>query len=170
MQIQGAESIEIGEARMATRNGVAIMLLNLMTLGIFGAIWWYQVNRELRDYSQAVTRPFRNSPAGALILFLLWPLAWWPILLTTYITARRIRTVQEWVEAPKRVSPLVATLLALVPLLVPQALYLQNALNDAWLRAKAGAGPPPDYTVAGGGQELLARQLDAGRGDGHRFG
>jgi hypothetical protein len=168
VQIQGAESIEVGDARVATRNGVAIMLLSLLTLGIWGAIWWYQVNRELRDYSQAVTRPFRNSPVVAVILFVLWPLAWFPLLLTTYVTARRVRTVQEWVEAPKQISPIVATLLAFVPILVPQAYYLQNALNDAWLRAKDGAGPPPDYTVAGGMQEQLARELDWKRSGGRR--
>ncbi len=163
MQITTAETITVGNASVATRNAVATWLLTFLTLGIFGIWWWYQVNRELRDYSRAVTRPFQISPVLAALMFALWPAALVWTMLTTYMGARRIRHAQEWVEAPNPVSPIVATLL--VPLLFAQAIYLQNALNDVWRRAGAGAGPPPDYTLASGQGEQLRRQSEIGGAD-----
>jgi ABC-type sulfate transport system permease subunit len=163
MQITTAETITVGDATVATRNAVAIWLLTFLTLGIFGIWWWYQVNRELRDYSLAVTRPFAISPVLAAVLFALWPAGIVWTMLTTYMGARRIRHAQEWVEAPKHLSPIVAALL--VPLLFAQTIYLQNALNDVWRRAAAGAGPPPDYTFASGQGEQLRRQSEIGEAD-----
>lgn len=41
-----------------TRGPVAVWLLTLVTLGIYGMVWYYKVNRELRDYNgQIEVRP-----------------------------------------------------------------------------------------------------------------
>ncbi len=161
MHVTKPESITIGRATVATRNPVALWILTFLTLGIWGIVWWYQVNRELRDYSEAVARPFGNVPVAATVCALLYWVAFWPGMISVFVTARRVRTVQDWVEAPGRAAPIVAALL--FPLLFAHTWYLQRALNDAWLRAREGAGPPPDYTVASGQGERLATQTEIDR-------
>jgi Na+/H+ antiporter NhaC len=142
--------------KVTVRNPVALWLVVVITLGIWGAVWWYQINRELRDYSRAVKRPLDNSPVLATVLFALWPLALIPAIVTVVFTAGRIRTVQEWFGA-KGVSRVIAALLLLVLFL--HAFYLQRALNDLWRRAEHEGPPPPDYAVASGQEQRLASEV-----------
>jgi hypothetical protein len=141
VEVVKPEQVSIGEARVTIRSPVAVWILSFFTLGIYMVIWWYQVNRELRDYSHAVGRPFRASPVLATVLIALWPLAFLPGMVSVFVTARRVRTVEEWVEAPGRIVPVLAVLL--FPLLFISSWYVQRALNGAWRRAKQGAGPKP---------------------------
>jgi hypothetical protein len=141
VQVVKPEEVAIGAARVTIRNPVAVWILSFFILGIYMVVWWYQVNRELRDYSQAVGRPFRASPALAAVLVALWPVAFLPGMVTVFVTARRVRKVEEWVDAPGRIVPVLAVLL--FPLLFASSWYVQRALNETWRRAKQGAGPPP---------------------------
>lgn len=143
-----AQNIQLGRAQVATRNPWGLWLLIIITLGIWGVVWWYQINREMRDYSEAVGRPFGNSPVLATLavipgaLFVI-PVGWIFILplLTLLFTARRLREVQSWISPEeKHVNPLLAILLAI--LLWSHSVYFQKALNEAWLRAGSGKGPP----------------------------
>ncbi len=140
MQIQRARELELSGARVQTRNPMALWLVVLITLGIWGIVWWYQINRELRDYSHGAGKPFHNSPVVDTIVMALYPLALVTGVLATFITGRRVRHVQEW-TAPggSKVSALLAAVLFLVFFL--HVIYLQRALNRAWLDAEAGRGP-----------------------------
>jgi hypothetical protein len=140
----------------ATRNPVASWLLVFLTLGIGGVVWIYVVNRELRDYSMAIGRPFGNSPVAAAILAALWPLAFIPTLIAVWLTARRVRTAQQWTGTPGRVHPVLATLLVFA--LFAHVWYLQHALNGAWEAAASGAEPGEDYTEASGTAQQIATQ------------
>jgi hypothetical protein len=137
---------------------VALWVLTFFTLGIWGVVWSYQVNRELRDYSSAVTRPFRNLPWLAAVAFALWPLAWFPLVLTAFFTAHRVRTVQSW-SGDEGVSRVLAAVLSV--LLFLHVLYLQRALNDAWKDAQRTGPPSQDYTVASGEAEHLVERTRA---------
>jgi hypothetical protein len=156
MQITRPERIKVGNATMTVRNPVALWILTLLTLGIWGVVWAYQVSRELRDYSEAVTRPFQNFPVLTALLVALYPIALIPGILAAYMISRRVRTVQEWTETPGRVVPILGALLFVV--LFAHIIYVQRGLNDAWAGAKAGRGPEPDYAVASGHAEEVARR------------
>lgn len=158
MQITQAREVAQGEARMTIRSPVAVWVLSFVTLGIWAVVWTYQSTRELRDYSQAVTRPFSASPIVAAALAAAWPLAFLPGMLGAFLNARRVRTVEDWVDRPQRASGLLAAVL--FPLLFAHTLYLQRRLNDVWSRVEEGHGPPPDYAAATGGQQRIADKAD----------
>jgi hypothetical protein len=158
VQITQPRKIARGEATMTIRSPVAVWVLSFVTLGIWAVVWTYQVTRELRDYSQAVTRPFNASPVVAGALAAAWPLAFLPGMLGAFLNARRVRTVEDWVDRPRRASGLLAAVL--FPLLFAHTLYLQRRLNDVWRRVEEGHGPPADYTAATGGQQRIADQAD----------
>ena len=69
-----AEELRIGSAHVKERSPLGVWLLIVVTLGIYGLVHWYKINREMRDYSQerasrwATTRrsaSSRSSPAGS---------------------------------------------------------------------------------------------------------
>lgn len=43
----GNSGVRLGK----TRGPVAVWLLTLVTLGVYGMVWYFKVNRELRDYN-----------------------------------------------------------------------------------------------------------------------
>jgi hypothetical protein len=139
MNIMTARQIEVAPgASAATRNPVAVWLLVFLTLGIGSVVWIYVVNRELRDFSQATGRPFRNSPTLAAILAALWPIGFIPALIPVWTTARHIRITQELTGEQDRVRPALALLAFFV--FFGHVWYLQRAANGAWLAAERGRG------------------------------
>lgn len=124
-----AEQIRFEGVTVAIRSTWRIWLLSVVTFGIFGVIWWFWLNRELRDYSAAVGRPLGNNPAlaaacaacayvGLLQQLVLNELAsgqavdpvlgaaaaaaallWIPAVLTYVHTTRRVRAIQRLVSA-----------------------------------------------------------------------
>jgi hypothetical protein len=51
-----AYDIEIGQTRatVKVRSSWAVALLSILTLGVYSVVWYYKVNREMRDYGSAV--------------------------------------------------------------------------------------------------------------------
>lgn len=140
-----AEVLEIEGVEVKKRSPWGVWVLNLATLGIYGAVHWNKISIELRDYSAAVGRPFGNSPPfGALALFP-GSLLILPPLITIAETSRRVRRLQ-WMTAPLggAVSEVrTPTAVGLGVLLNVQMVYLQSALNDCWDRAAAAAAEAP---------------------------
>src|SRR5262245_59281352 len=52
-----AEPVRFGGVEVTKRNPWGVWGLTLITFGIYGIVWWYKINREVRDYSAAVGRP-----------------------------------------------------------------------------------------------------------------
>jgi hypothetical protein len=146
---------------MTIRSPVAVWVLSFFTLGIWMVVWTYQVTRELRDYSQGVTRPFSASPIVAAALAAAWPLAFLPGMIGAFVNARRVRTVEDWVGSPGRASAILAAVL--FPLLFAHTIYLQTKLNDVWRRVEEGHGPPPDYAVSTGSQQHVVDEAERDR-------
>jgi Domain of unknown function (DUF4234) len=50
-----AYDIEIGQtqATVRVRRPWAVTLLSILTLGVYSVVWYYKVNREMRDYGSA---------------------------------------------------------------------------------------------------------------------
>jgi hypothetical protein len=157
MQMTTARQIEVAPgASAATRNPVAMWLLVFITLGIGGVVWIYVVNRELRDYSRGVDRPFRNSPVLAAILSALWPVGFFLALIPVFTTAARTRKAQEWTgQETGRVHPLLAILLFFAFFF--HVWYIQRGLNRVWLAAERGAKPGKDFAAASGTDQEFSR-------------
>ena len=123
------------------RNPIGILLLSLITLGIYGLVWWYKVNRELRDYSAGRGRPFDNDPTLALLALFPGGLIVVPPFFTWVYTTRRVRGVQEMTGGTDPVNSWLVVLLALLGSF--HMIYLQYALNSSWDRARGGQPAPP---------------------------
>ena len=50
-----AQELEIRDSneRVKLRSPWAAALLPIITLGIYHLVWWYRINRELRDYGHS---------------------------------------------------------------------------------------------------------------------
>lgn len=96
----------------------------VITLGVYGAVLHYRINRELRDYGLDV-RPTLSVvaffPGGLLVV---------PYLVTVNRTAVRIGVAQEIAGLDPTISAARCTVTSLVVLLhIP---YQQSQLNRAW--------------------------------------
>lgn len=69
------------------RGPFAVWLLSLITFGIYGLVWYYKINSELRDFNPSIqVRP------GMALLALFVPIAGW---VSVYNTGKRIGQAQQ---------------------------------------------------------------------------
>jgi hypothetical protein len=134
VQIQGSQ--EIGKVR----NPLGVIGLMLITLGIYGIVWYYKINKEMAAMGQARgttecgTNPGQSVLAVTLGIFILVP----PFV-STYNTWKRLQATERLTGAPAGMEPGLGFLLSV--LLGPVGTYiLQSNLNKA-LQAQGGAAP-----------------------------
>ncbi len=151
-----AATLTIRGVTVKRRNPWGVWALNLVTLGISGIIYWNRLNIELRDYSAAVRRPFRNDPNISVAAMFIGSIVLIPFLVTIATTARRVADLQLIVRSTRGrdpVSPTVAVLLGI--LLCSHIIYLQRSLNEIWdaeadaAAADAATARPPGLTPVG---------------------
>jgi hypothetical protein len=110
------------------RNVVAVWLgLPLITLGIYGYVWWYKINNELRNFDS------RIEVEPALSVLALIPgaiLCGIPAFISVYKTGERIRKAQIAAGLPGTSNPTIGLLLVFLFGLYP--LYYQGELNKIW--------------------------------------
>lgn len=103
--------------------------LSLITLGIYGFVWYYKINKELRDVTGL------GSPGVSLLAITLGVLLIVPPFVSLYNTGERIRVMQERAGVAGPINPVLALVIALVPFVgIFWATYLQSALNTGWRR------------------------------------
>src|SRR5689334_13101678 len=77
------------------RSPWAAALLPIVTLGIYYFVWYYKINREMRDLGKARgTDELGDSPGTSLLATTLGALIIVPALVSTYHTAQRIQRAQ----------------------------------------------------------------------------
>jgi Domain of unknown function (DUF4234) len=138
MQIRGSD------ARVKVRSPWGAALLPLITFGIYHLVWWYRVNRELRDYGRAKGYDLGQSPANSTLALFPGGLIVVPALITYWRGTKRVQGAAR-VAGKEPVNGWIA--LILYVLLSPGMwAYLQVSLNDLW-RSEAdalpGHAPPP---------------------------
>lgn len=144
-----ATTLTVRGVPVKRRNPWGAWALNLVTLGIYGIIYWNRINIELRDYSAALRRPFRNDPNISVVAMFIGSIVLIPFLVTIATTARRVSDLQLIVRSTRGrepVSPTVAVLLGI--LLSAHIVYLQRSLNEIWDAEAAAAPQPPGLTPA----------------------
>ena len=143
-----AEELRIGAAHVKERSPLGVWLLIVVTLGIYGLVHWYKINREMRDYSQEAGAPLGNDPM--LSLFALFPggIVIVPAIWTWVTTTERAQAVRRMAaDGPTEVpSMFLGVLLGF--LWATNHPYLQSSLNATWRMAGATgvapAGPVPE--------------------------
>ena len=124
------------------RNPWAVALLPLVTLGIYHLVWWYRINRELRDYGYAKEQNLGQNPTNSLLALFPGGLLIVPALITYWRGFRRVQTASG-LAGRERANGWIALILYL--LLAPALwAYIQVSLNEIWEQdADADALPEP---------------------------
>jgi hypothetical protein len=126
-----AEELTVRGAHVKIRHPWGAWGLALITLGIYALVWWYKINRELRDYSAAAGRPFDNDPAMSVLALFPGFVIIVPPFWTNWTTPSRVAEAQAIAGSTNRVSPLLSMVLWYF-LLATHIVYLQYALNAIW--------------------------------------
>jgi len=57
-----AEQLQVGRTTVKVRNPFLVFVWSLLTLGIYYLVWYYKINRELRDLGRATGHRDENQP------------------------------------------------------------------------------------------------------------
>jgi ABC-type Fe3+ transport system permease subunit len=132
-----AEELRIGAAHVKERSPLGVWLLIVVTLGIYGLVHWYKINREMRDYSQEAGAPLGNDPTLSLLALFPGGIVIVPAIWTWVTTTQRAQAVRRMAaDGPTEVPSLFLGVL-LGFLWATNHPYLQSSLNATWRMAGA---------------------------------
>ncbi len=107
-----------------TRHPWRVWLLSFPTLGIYPLVWYFKINKELRDYSETID----IQPGMAVVAITLGAiLIGIPPLVSFVHTTSRIQKAQKLSGSPKRCSAILAILCLMFGMV-----YIQSQLNKVW--------------------------------------
>ena len=142
MNIRGTQD------KVKIRSPWAAALLPFVTLGIYHLVWWYRINREMRDYGQAKGYDLGQNPTNSLLALFPGGLIIVPALVSYWRGTERVMGAAK-VSGREPVSGWISIILYL--LLSPGFwAYLQVSLNNVWeqeaepLPGQAAPPPPSD--------------------------
>lgn len=126
------------------RSPWAAALLPFVTFGIYHLVWWYRINRELRDYGRARGYDLGQSPVNSLLALFPGGIILIPALVSYWRGVKRVQGASR--VAGK--EPLNGWIALILYFLLAPALwaYVQVSLNDVWRQeaeAVPGQTPPP---------------------------
>jgi len=138
MKIRGTED------EVKVRSPWAAALLPLITFGIYHLVWWYRINRELRDYGQSKGYDLGQSPTNSLLALVPGFLIIVPPLVTYWRGTKRVIGASRLGGK----EPLNGWIALVLYLFISPALwaYIQVSLNELWRQeaeAKPGQELPP---------------------------
>lgn len=124
LQIRGSE----GQAKI--RSPWAAALLPIITLGIYHLVWWYRINRELRDYGRAKGYDLGQNPTNSLLALFPGGLIIVPALISYWRGTQRIQGAARLAGQ----DPVSGWLSIVLYVIIAPAFwaYLQVALNTLW--------------------------------------
>jgi hypothetical protein len=142
-----AQELEIRNTndRVKLRSPWGAALLPIVTLGIYHLVWWYRINRELRDFGQARGYDLGQNPMASLLALFPGGLIIVPALISYWHGGK-------WVQGAARLAgkePINGFIAIVLYLVIQPALwgYIQDSLNGIW-RSEAtplpGEAPPPE--------------------------
>ena len=107
------------------RNPVAVWLLAPITLGIYGMVWYYKINREARDMG------VESNPGTSLLAITLGVFIIVPPFVSIFKTGERIAASQRAAGIAPTCNP-VAGLLLWLFVFGTGTLYYQSEMNKIW--------------------------------------
>jgi Domain of unknown function (DUF4234) len=124
-----AEEIRVGSTSVKIRSPFGVFVLALVTLGIYYLVWYYKVNRELRDAAGADVDPF----VALLAITIGWVIIV-PPFVSWYRTFERIQQAQRQAGLTSEANPVLGFVLYVIALyfLPVELLYAQDELNKLW--------------------------------------
>jgi hypothetical protein len=116
--------------RVKIRSPWAAALLPIITLGIYHLVWWYRINRELRDYGKAKGYDLGQNPTNSVLALFPGGIIIVPALITYWRGTKRAMGASRLAGQ----EPLNGWIAILLYLFIAPALwaYIQVSLNHAW--------------------------------------
>jgi hypothetical protein len=150
-----AREITVDGAAVKVRDPWRVGILTLVTLGIYGIVWFYMVNAELSRWAEA--RRADGVAANPILVTVgyLIPIVNVGVWLWTLARIRRAQRVALGRVGLTWGATVAAAIVGLVPLagVVVWHEHVQHNLNLIWQPSDAGAGAP---AAAGGGEPVPA--------------
>lgn len=116
--------------RVKIRSPWAAALLPIITLGIYHLVWWYRINRELRDYGKAKGYDLGQNPTNSLLALFPGGIIVVPALITYWRGTKRVMGASR-LGGQEPLSGWIAIILYL--LIAPGFwAYIQVSLNNLW--------------------------------------
>jgi Ca2+/Na+ antiporter len=124
-----AEQLQRGGTTVKIRNPFLVFVWSLVTLGIYYLVWYYKINRELRDACGIDV-----SPGIALLAISLGWLVLVPPFVSWYRTFQRIAEAQRRNASTSEANPILGFILFVIAvfLLPIEVIYAQDELNKVW--------------------------------------
>jgi hypothetical protein len=149
-------AIRGNRAPVKVRNPWAVALLPFITLGVYHLVWWYRINRELRDYGYAKEQDLGQNPTNSVLALFPGGLIIVPALISYWNGFKRVQLAAR-LTGKEEPNGWIALLLYL---LLSPALwaYMQVTLNEIWQQEAdalaAGEVAPPGGEVAPPGGDV----------------
>ena len=116
------------------RSPVGVLLLNLITVGIYGIYWWYAINREMAELGRARNDPsLGEEPGRSLLAVTLGAFLIVPPFVSLWNTCKRIERAQTVTLGSNNFSPplaVILTLFVITAFITP--IVMQSNLNQVW--------------------------------------
>src|SRR5713226_601334 len=139
-----AEDVTVEGQPYRKRSPWGVWGLGLITVGIYGFVWYYKINDEARRY----LRDDSIRPNRAVLALIPGFLLIVPPFVSIYRTGERILRMEEKARVQRTLEPIIGLIAALFSSVhVP---YFQSHLNAVWDSALASAARP----ISSGGPSL----------------
>lgn len=126
-----AEQVQVRGTNVKIRNPFLVFLWSLVTFGIYYLVWYYKINRELRDAAGIDVSPVVALLAVSIGWIVIVPpfVSWWR-------TFTRIADAQRAGGLGSEANPMLGFILYIVAVffLPVEVLYAQDELNKLWRR------------------------------------
>jgi uncharacterized protein DUF4234 len=124
-----AELVQVRGTHVKIRNPFLVFVWSLVTIGIYYVVWYYKINRELRDASGVDV-----SPVVAVIAVTIGWIVIVPPFVSWYRTFERIAAAQRGAGVTTQASPILGFILYVIAvfLLPVEVIYAQDELNKVW--------------------------------------
>ncbi|CAN5571992.1 hypothetical protein BH20ACT15_BH20ACT15_08110 [soil metagenome] len=150
--------IERTGATAKVRSPWLVLLLTVITLGVYSAFWWYFINRELKDLGASrKTKSLGTEPALSTLAYTLGGLVYIPYIWTIVTTSKRVQEAQRQTVG-KTMNGWIAAALWIFGLLLGGIVYTQFELNKVWRAPGMRPVVPADEAgLAAGDAERLQK-------------
>ncbi len=124
-----AEQVQVRGTTVKIRSPFLVFVWSLVTLGVYYVVWYYKINRELRDGCGV-----NVNPVVALVAVTLGWVLIVPPFVSWYRTFERIVEAQRKAGLTSEANPILGFILYVVAVffLPVEVVYAQDELNKVW--------------------------------------
>jgi hypothetical protein len=124
-----AEQLQVAGTTVKNRNPFLVFIWSIVTVGIYYLVWYYKINRELRDAGRVDVSPF----VALLAVSIGW-IVIVPPFVSWYRTFERIAAAQRAAGTRGEANPILGFILYVIAvfLLPVEVIYAQDELNKLW--------------------------------------